>query len=121
MSHDQHNRSRSRSRRNSRSRSPLRDIKRNRRDNSGERSRSRRSPSPSYYRRRDQSPPPRGYRPSHGGRYYDPKIDSLRSNAPEGKILAVFGIHRDANEDDIYKKFRRYNCKEVKLIYDKRV
>jgi hypothetical protein len=87
-----------------------------------------RSPPPSYSRSSRRSPSPRYRRhspyrggASHGSRYYDPRIDNLRHNPPENKVLAVFGLDRDCEEGDLMKLFKKYGANDCKMIIDKRV
>ena len=49
--------------------------------------------------------------------------DSLydRFNAPQNNVLAVFGLDKRANEQDLFDLYRRYGCKECKIIMDKHV
>jgi hypothetical protein len=44
-----------------------------------------------------------------------------RFNAPQNNVLAVFGLDRRANEQDLFDVYRRYGCKECKIIFDKHV
>jgi RNA recognition motif-containing protein len=42
-----------------------------------------------------------------------------RFNAPQNNVLAVFGLDRRANEQDLFDVYRKYGCKECKIIMDK--
>ena len=94
---------------------------------------SRRRPSPPVSRRRSRSPPimsnytatrytRREIRPSpssnFNGRHHD-LID--RFNPPENEILAIFGLSKRANEQDLLDLYKDYGCKECKIIIDKHV
>ncbi len=83
------------------------------------RSRSRTPSSMSYLVRYGRRPsPPVHYNSNFNGRHHD-LID--RFNPPENEILAIFGLSKRANEQDLLDLYKNYGCKECKIIIDKHV
>jgi hypothetical protein len=62
--------------------------------------------------------PPVHYNSNFNGRHHD-LID--RFNPPENEILAIFGLSKRANEQDLLDLYKNYGCKECKIIIDKHV
>ncbi|CAF0900133.1 unnamed protein product [Brachionus calyciflorus] len=98
------------------------------RNRSESRSRRSRSRSTSYHRSRSRSNrrsrhsrarTPATYSRSHRSRP-NPRDDPERFNPPRNDILAVFGLDRDASENDLFNFFKKYGCKRCKVIFDKR-
>ena len=78
--------------------------------------------SPTHYNGRSTSG--RGYKNdviTQNGRYVDSRIEELRLNPPENKVLAVFGLDRNCEEIDLMNVFKKYGARDCKLITDKRV
>ena len=48
-----------------------------------------------------------------------PTID--RFNPARNDVLAVFGLDRRANEQDLFDLYKKYGCRECKIIIDKHV
>lgn len=44
-----------------------------------------------------------------------------RFNPPENEILAIFGLSKHVNEQDLFELYKHYGCKECKIIIDKHV
>lgn len=133
--------SRSRSRSRSRSSRRRSNSRSRQRINKYSRSRSVSRTRPSKYRRsRSRSPlgpnhhrsayafrggyQQRPYNSKAGGRhlngpYRSPDSFYDRFNAPQNNVLAVFGLDKRANEQDLFDVYRKYGCKECKIIMDK--
>jgi hypothetical protein len=43
----------------------------------------------------------------------------LRYNPPENDVLAIFGLSKRVNQQDLYQLYRGYGCRECKIIIDK--
>ena len=137
------NRSRSRSKQRQRSRTRSRSLSRylmphhHRYTNGGSNRRVSRTPPPfsrhsnnyptSYGYRGHQRPPylsssaHNGHSRHFNGPYRSPDSFYDRFNAPQNNVLAVFGLDKRANEQDLFDVYRKYGCKECKIIMDKHV
>jgi hypothetical protein len=133
------NRSRSRSNQRYRSRTRSRSLSRHllphHRYNGGSGRRVSRTPPPysrhaNYYSSHGFRGNTRPYASSHSnnghsrhfnGPYRSPDSFYDRFNAPQNNVLAVFGLDKRANEQDLFDVYRKYGCKECKIIIDKHV
>lgn len=45
--------------------------------------------------------------------------DPARLNPERNKVLAVFGLDRNASNEGLFEAFKRFRCEKCKIIYDK--
>lgn len=74
-----------------------------------------RSRSPISSRRNDSY----SYRRQYNERPRTSLNDPARLNPERNKVLAVFGLDRNASNEGLFEAFKGFRCEKCKIIYDK--
>jgi hypothetical protein len=64
---------------------------------------------------------PHNYPINHRQSLKSREEEMVRYNPPENDILAIFGLSKRVNEQDLYDLYKKFGCKECKVIIDKHV